>query len=75
MSQTSMLHARVGDKLKADAAATLANFGLTVSDAASFALLDTTRRLLTALPLSANAVTRRLRVPSCSFFSQSSCVA
>lgn len=33
MAQTSMLHVRVDDKLKADAAAKLANFGLTVSDA------------------------------------------
>jgi DNA-damage-inducible protein J len=32
-AQTSMLHIRVDEKLKADAAATLANFGLTVSDA------------------------------------------
>ncbi len=31
--QTSMLHIRVDDKLKADAAEKLANFGLTVSDA------------------------------------------
>jgi DNA-damage-inducible protein J len=30
---TSMLHVRVDDKLKADAAGMLANFGLTVSDA------------------------------------------
>lgn len=32
-AQTSMLHVRVDDKLKSDATATLANFGLTVSDA------------------------------------------
>lgn len=32
-AQTSMLHIRVDDKLKSDAAATLADFGLTVSDA------------------------------------------
>ncbi|MDD2878054.1 MAG: type II toxin-antitoxin system RelB/DinJ family antitoxin [Acidiphilium sp.] len=32
-AQTSMLHIRVEDKLKADAAEKLANFGLTVSDA------------------------------------------
>jgi DNA-damage-inducible protein J len=32
-AQTSMLHIRVDEKLKADAAAKLANFGLTVSDA------------------------------------------
>ena len=31
--QTSMLHLRVDDKLKTAAAETLANFGLTVSDA------------------------------------------
>jgi len=33
MPQTSMLHVRVDDKLKIAAAAKLANFGLTVSDA------------------------------------------
>jgi len=33
MSHTSMLHVRVDDKLKAEAAEKLANFGLTVSDA------------------------------------------
>jgi DNA-damage-inducible protein J len=33
MTQTSMLHVRVDDKLKADAAEKLANVGLTVSDA------------------------------------------
>lgn len=33
MTRTSMLHVRVNDKLKADAAKKLANFGLTVSDA------------------------------------------
>ena len=33
MAQTSMLHVRVDNKLKADAAETLAGFGLTVSDA------------------------------------------
>ena len=32
-AQTSMLHIRVDDKLKADATEKLANFGLTVSDA------------------------------------------
>ena len=32
-AQTSMLHVRVDDKLKADAAEKLARFGLTVSDA------------------------------------------
>lgn len=33
MAQTSMLHVRVDDKLKADATQKLANIGLTVSDA------------------------------------------
>ncbi|MBS0454701.1 MAG: type II toxin-antitoxin system RelB/DinJ family antitoxin [Proteobacteria bacterium] len=33
MAQTSMLHVRVDEELKAQASATLANFGLTVSDA------------------------------------------
>mgnify|MGYP003583961615 CR=1 FL=1 len=33
MAQTSMLHVRVDDELKAQASATLANLGLTVSDA------------------------------------------
>ncbi|WP_053272896.1 type II toxin-antitoxin system RelB/DinJ family antitoxin [Escherichia coli] len=33
MAQTSMLHVRVDDKLKADATEKLASFGLTVSDA------------------------------------------
>lgn len=32
-AQTSMLHIRVDDKLKADATETLANFGLSVSEA------------------------------------------
>ena len=32
-AQTSMLHVRVDDKLKAEAAANLAQYGLTVSDA------------------------------------------
>ncbi|OWV71176.1 addiction module antitoxin [Rhizobium sp. R339] len=32
-AHTSMLHVRVDDKLKADATKTLANFGLSVSDA------------------------------------------
>jgi DNA-damage-inducible protein J len=43
MSQTSMLHVRVDDKLKADAAATLANFGLTVSDAVRILLTRVTK--------------------------------
>lgn len=33
MARTSMLHVRIDDKLKADAAETLATVGLTVSDA------------------------------------------
>ena len=33
MAHSTMLHVRVDDKLKADAAEKLANFGLTVSDA------------------------------------------
>lgn len=33
MARTTMLHVRVDDKLKADAAETLTNFGLTISDA------------------------------------------
>lgn len=33
MAQTSMLHVRVDDQLKVDATKTLANLGLTVSDA------------------------------------------
>lgn len=33
MAQSSMLHVRVDDALKEDASATLAKFGLTVSDA------------------------------------------
>ena len=33
MAQTSMLHVRVDDALKADAAEKLASFGLTISDA------------------------------------------
>ena len=41
-AQTSMLHIRVDDKLKADAAEKLASFGLTVSDAV--------RILLTSVP-------------------------
>ena len=32
-AQTSMLHVRVDDKIKADATANLASYGLTVSDA------------------------------------------
>ena len=33
MARTSMLHVRIDDQLKSDAAATLASVGLTVSDA------------------------------------------
>jgi DNA-damage-inducible protein J len=43
MAQTSMLHVRVDDKLKAEAAATLANFGLTVSDAVRILLTRVTK--------------------------------
>ena len=43
MAHTSMLHVRVDDELKADAAKNLASFGLTVSDAV--------RILLTRAPL------------------------
>lgn len=43
MSQTSMLHVRVNDKLKAEAAETLANFGLTVSDAVRILLTRVTK--------------------------------
>jgi len=32
-AQTSMLHVRVDDRIKEEAAANLANYGLTVSDA------------------------------------------
>ncbi|MHB1304843.1 MAG: type II toxin-antitoxin system RelB/DinJ family antitoxin [Acidiphilium sp.] len=42
-AQTSMLHIRVDDKLKADAAETLANFGLTVSDAVRILLTRVAR--------------------------------
>lgn len=38
MVQTSMLHVRVDDQLKAKATETLANFGLTVSEAARILL-------------------------------------
>ncbi|MDM0059030.1 type II toxin-antitoxin system RelB family antitoxin [Variovorax fucosicus] len=43
MSHTSMLHVRVDDKLKAEAAETLANFGLTVSDAVRILLTRVTK--------------------------------
>ena len=42
-AQTSMLHIRVDDKLKADAAETLARFGLTVSDAVRILLTRVAR--------------------------------
>lgn len=43
MAQTSMLHVRVDDKLKAEAAETLANVGLTVSDAMRILLTRVTK--------------------------------
>lgn len=43
MAHTSMLHVRVDDKLKADAAKNLANFGLTVSDAVRILLTRITK--------------------------------
>ncbi|GGF59789.1 hypothetical protein GCM10007301_19420 [Azorhizobium oxalatiphilum] len=43
MPQTSMLHVRVDDALKEDAAATLAKFGLTVSDAVRILLTSVVR--------------------------------
>lgn len=42
MTQTSMLHVRVDDKLKADAAEKLADSGLTVSDAVHILLTRVT---------------------------------
>lgn len=43
MAHTSMLHIRVDDKLKTDAAATLADVGLTVSDAVRILLTRITK--------------------------------
>ena len=43
MAHTSMLHVRVDDKLKADAAKKLASFGLTVSDAVRILLTRVTK--------------------------------
>lgn len=43
MSQTSMLHVRVDDKLKTEAAETLATVGLTVSDAVRILLTRVVR--------------------------------
>lgn len=43
MAHTSMLHVRVDDDLKADAAKNLANFGLTVSDAVRILLTRITK--------------------------------
>jgi len=42
-SQTSMLHVRIDDDVKAQATATLANFGLTVSDAVRILLTRVAR--------------------------------
>ena len=43
MAHTSMLHVRVDDELKADAAAKLESFGLTVSDAVRILLTRITK--------------------------------
>ena len=43
MAHTSMLHVRVDDELKADAAKNLASFGLTVSDAVRILLTRITK--------------------------------
>ena len=43
MAQTSMLHVRVDEKLKADAAEKLASFGLTISDAVRILLTRVTK--------------------------------
>ena len=43
MAHTSMLHVRVDDELKADAAEKLARFGLTVSDAVRILLTRVTQ--------------------------------
>jgi len=43
MAHTSMLHVRVDDELKADAAEKLASFGLTVSDAVRILLTRITK--------------------------------
>lgn len=43
MTHTSMLHVRVDDALKADAAKKLASFGLTVSDAVRILLTRITK--------------------------------
>jgi DNA-damage-inducible protein J len=43
MAQTSMLHVRVDDALKADAAEKLANVGLTISDAVRILLTRITK--------------------------------
>ena len=43
MTHTSMLHVRVDDNLKADAAEKLANVGLTISDAVHILLIRVTK--------------------------------
>ena len=43
MAQTSMLHVRIDDQLKAQATEKLANFGLTVSDAVRILLTRVTK--------------------------------
>ena len=55
MTQTSMLHVRVDDKLKADAAEKLANVGLTISDAVRILLTRTANEGALPLELVANA--------------------
>ena len=43
MAHTSMLHVRIDENLKTEAAETLANFGLTVSDAVRILLTRVTK--------------------------------
>ena len=59
-----MLHVRVDDKLKAEAAETLANFGLTVSDAVRILLARVTKEsgLLAGLTADADAAWFREKV-------------
>ncbi len=45
-AQTSMLHVRVDDKLKADAAQKLAQFGLSVSDAVRILLTRVVKKVV-----------------------------
>ncbi len=55
MAHTSMLHVRVDDKLKADAAEKLASFGLTVSDAVRILLTRVTKEGGLPIGLTADA--------------------